>query len=100
MKKTLLSIFYIIFFANSVFSENKINGIKVPDLKTLFSNNIFPLDIFLFKPIQGLIWLGNVSNVIRTFGGPVKSKRQCHFEGISWASKCSFFFFFFDIFRL
>jgi protein-disulfide isomerase len=27
MKKTLLSIFYIIFFANSVFSENKINPI-------------------------------------------------------------------------
>ena len=35
MKKTLLSIFYIIFFANSVFSENKINPIYEgsPDAK-------------------------------------------------------------------
>ena len=35
MKKTLLSIFYIIFFANSVLSENKINPIYEgsPDAK-------------------------------------------------------------------
>ena len=35
MKKTLLSIFYIIFFANSAFSENKINPIHEgsPDAK-------------------------------------------------------------------
>ena len=37
MKKTLLSIFYIIFFANSAFSENKINPIYEgsPDAKIL-----------------------------------------------------------------